>query len=51
MTDADTTSLQFTFKGGAEVERVVGAVSAADLAAMVERHLEGAETRELLTVA
>jgi thioredoxin 1 len=39
------------FKGGVEVERLVGAVSAQDLAAVLERHLEGAATREPLTVA
>jgi len=39
------------FKGGVEVERVVGAVSAAELAAVLERHLDGVGTREELTVA
>ena len=39
------------FKGGVEVERLVGAVSAQDLAAVLERHLEGAGTREAVTVA
>jgi thioredoxin 1 len=39
------------FKGGVEVDRVVGAVSAEDLAAVVERHLVGSGAREPLTVA
>ena len=39
------------FKGGVEVERMVGVVSVQELAAVLERHLEGVATPEELGVA
>lgn len=39
------------FKGGVEVERVVGVVPAQELTEVLERHLEGAASREPQTVA
>lgn len=39
------------FKGGVEVERVVGSVSAAELATVLDRHLAHAATPEQLTLA